>query len=198
MRLFISVPLPKEVKKELAKTKKDFSAPIKDRESSTEVGKFPAKWVEEENLHITLVFIGEAEKTEATRVAEALTAATNGLKPINLKTDGLSLLPNEKNPHVLTVKLVGETEKLIVLTEEIKKGLREQEVNFDEKPFRPHVTLARLKRLRSDEKKNLKEKVHSYNLPEMRFKAERIELTESKLTPTGPIYFAVAKSGRMK
>lgn len=175
MRLFISIPLSKDIRRELAEIRKDFS-------------KFPVKWVEEENLHITLVFLGETREEEAKKVAEEVAAASNGLGLISLATDGFSLLPNEREARILTVKLTGETEKLSTLTEKIKEGLRKRKINFDEKPFQPHITLGRLKRLNSGEKKKLKEKTRSYDLPELQFKAKRVELIESKLTPVGPVY----------
>lgn len=175
MRLFISIPLPEKIKKELAKVRDSFP-------------EIPARWVEEENLHLTLVFLGETKETEATKATEAIDTSTKGLKPINLEIDGLLLLPNEKDPHLLAVKLTGETEKLSALVEKIKKELRERKIGFDGKPFRPHTTLARLKKLRSSEKKELREKIHLYDPPKMEFKAEQLELTESKLTPSGPIY----------
>ena len=182
MRLFISAPLPKNTKRELAKAREEFL-------------EFPAKWVKEENFHITLIFIGETKESEAKKVAEAIDVATKDLNLINLETDGLSLLPNEKRPRILAIKLTGETEKLPKLVGNIEKGLREREIlrHVQDKPFRPHVTLARLKKLRSGEKKELREKIRFYNLPTIEFKARRVELTESKLTPTGPVYKALKR-----
>ena len=46
MRLFVAVPLPNQIRRSLSKVKSSFAD-------------FPAKWVREENLHITLVFIGD-------------------------------------------------------------------------------------------------------------------------------------------
>lgn len=175
MRVFIAVPLPSQIRKHLAKIREDFR-------------KFPAKWVEEENIHITLVFLGETDETEVTKATEAIDTSVKGFKPVDLRTGDLTLLPNEKKPRLLVVKLRGEIEKLSELAETIKKELRERKVNFDEKPFRPHITLARLKRLKSGEKRELRGKVRAHELPKMEFKVRQIELTESKLTPAGPVY----------
>jgi len=181
MRLFISIPLSKDIRKELAEIRKEFS-------------KFPAKWVEEENLHITLVFIGKVEKDRVKAITDVLDSITS--RPINLKTDGFSLLPNKREARILVVKLTGETEKLSTLTEKIKEGLRKRKIlrQAQDKPFQPHITLGRLKRLNSSEKKKLKEKTRSYDLPELRFKAKRVELIESKLTPVGPVYKTIKAS----
>ncbi|NIO21607.1 MAG: RNA 2',3'-cyclic phosphodiesterase [Candidatus Aenigmarchaeota archaeon] len=177
MRVFISIPLPKSIREELVKVQKDFA-------------ELPTKWVEEENLHITLVFIGKTEKEKVKAATGVLGGITSD--PINLKTDGFSLLPHERTARILAIKLTGETEKISTLTEKIKGGLRERRINFDEKPFRPHITLARLKDLNSDKRRKLKEKVQTVRLPKMGFKADTIQLTESKLTPTGPIYKTIS------
>ena len=202
MRLFVAVPLPKAIKKRLEEVQKDFT-------------EFPAKWVREENLHVTLVFIGEIQETEMQRlqrqalrlkavpkIIEATKVTkvpeerkevngSKGCKPVELWADRLVILPSERKPHVLAAELAGETEKLADLAERIKKGLRETNICFSEKPFRPHITLARIKRLKAGERKALKHKVKNYALPKLGFEADRVELVESRLTPNGPIYKVV-------
>lgn len=217
MRLFIAVPLPRQLKKELAKVQKDFD-------------QFPAKWIKEENLHITLVFIGnikpdsnlptqhhtlayETDRGSAKlgEIAECVRKGITGFPPIKLKIDGLMLFPNEKKVRLLTAKLEGDstsppaggfgeagTEKLTALVEKIKDGLRARRIGFDEKPFHPHITLTRFKHLRSSERQALKDKVRTFKLPKIEFTADRIELVESKLTPTGPVYSVIAKSEQIR
>jgi len=171
MRLFISIPLPENVRKVLANVKQDFP-------------ELPAKWVEEENLHLTLIFIGETDKaSEITNVLDSIK-----YKPMNLETSILTLFPSEEKARLLAVNLAGKVEKISSLVEEIKKKLLERKISFDEKPFHSHITLARLKQLRSREKEVLLHKICTYALPKMEFEATQIDLVESRLTPVGPIY----------
>lgn len=174
MRLFISIPLPENVRKVLAEVQQDFP-------------EIPAKWVEEENLHLTLIFIGETDK--AGEINGALESIK--YKPMNLETSILTLFPSEEKARLLAVNLTGEIGRLASLVEEIKKKLLEGKISFDEKPFHSHITLARLKQLHAGERGRLGEKTRSYNLPKTKFAVKQVELTESKLTPTGPVYKAL-------
>jgi len=174
MRLFISIPLPENVRKVLAEVKRDFL-------------ELPAKWVEEENLHLTLIFIGETDKaSEITNVLDSIK-----YKPMNLETSILTLFPSEEKARLLAVNLAGKVEKISSLVEEIKKKLLERKIGFDEKPFHSHITLARLKQLRSGEKEALRQRIRSYTLPKIGFEATQIDLVESRLTPAGPVYKAL-------
>jgi len=180
MRIFIAIPLPAEVKERLNQVSRDFA-------------KFPAKWVEEENLHITLVFVGEvSEEDKIGKISGVLDNVNCG--PITLEVGGLSLFPSEKEARLLVAKIGGEEEKLAQLSEKIKDGLRKEKIGFDEKPFRPHITLARFKDIGSKQQKALRAEVGAIKLPKMKFAAKEIMLVESQLTPTGPIYRVIGAS----
>lgn len=166
MRLFIAIPLPEEIKKEFARAKELFP-------------RIPARWVEEEKLHLTLVFIGKENRVE--EIGQVLDNLTP--KSIKLKTGPLLIFPSLKRPRILAIRVFEENGELTALAKEIKKGLREVEIPFDKKPFNPHITLARLKGDFLD-----KEKISSSKIPEREFTVDRIELKESRLTPTGSIY----------
>jgi 2'-5' RNA ligase len=167
MRLFIALSLPKEVSKALAKAKE-------------RLPNLPARWVKEENLHLTLAFIGKEERArEVGQVIDRLTP-----RSIKLKTDGITLLPTPKKPRVLAVKVTDETGGLSDLVKELRKGLQQHHLPFDKKPFNPHITIARLKSHAPRRERDS----FSPRIPKIEFMVNKIVLMESRPTPSGSLY----------
>lgn len=172
MRLFIAIELPEHIKKELGKFK------VYCQKSNVW-----AKWVEEKNLHITLVFLGEVEENYIYKIKEILEDIRNKFKIINTRISGHGFFPNSINPRVFFVEIDKHKE-----VEEIFKYLYEK-LSFlklkESSSFHSHITLARLKNKRNlDKLKNLLED-YNYSLS---FNIEKITLFKSNLTPQGPIY----------
>ena len=67
--------------------------------------------------------------------------------------------------------------------------MRERDLPFDDKPFRPHVTLARVKRdVDRSALVELRAALDAVEAPSLRFRADRVHLVESRLSPKGPRY----------
>ncbi|HYP62816.1 MAG TPA: RNA 2',3'-cyclic phosphodiesterase [Acidocella sp.] len=126
MRLFVALDLPWEIKEELS----DLSCPIPG-----------ARWVPTDNFHLTLRFIGEANRLQAEEIDCAL-AALRG-RSFSFSLSGLGWF--EKYGRVNTLYVgVERNEDLARLQGKVETALLRAGVQPERRKFTPHVTLARM------------------------------------------------------
>ncbi len=126
MRLFVALDLPWEVKAELS----DLSCNLPG-----------ARWVPEDNFHLTLRFIGEANRLQAEEIDSAL-AALRG-RSFTFSLSGLGWF--EKNGRVNTLYAgVERNDDLARLQAKVGQALLRAGLPIERRRFTPHVTLARM------------------------------------------------------
>jgi 2'-5' RNA ligase len=92
-----------------------------------------------------------------------------------------------KNPRVIWIGLVDEKETLTSLQKQIETYLEKIGFQPEDRPFRPHLTLGRMKSSRG--KEELVGRMEKHKEEEFGgFKVERVVLFKSDLRPSGPIY----------
>lgn len=97
-----------------------------------------------DNLHLTLAFLGHRSLAELEDVAGLVDGFDVGPAP-DLRTAGaLWLAP--RRPHVLTVAIGDDSGRLGRLHGRLWDGLEAIGLVREERPFRPHVTVARVRR----------------------------------------------------
>ena len=130
VRLFVAVDLPQEVRARLAAWC--------DRAAPEDVRRVPAV-----NMHVTLAFLGSRRWDDAAVVADLLPRLARGVG--TLRTAGALWLP-PRRPGVLTVALDDDT-TLAALQADVVAALVDA-VGFEPegRPFRPHVTVGRVRR----------------------------------------------------
>jgi len=173
MRCFIAIDLDKTVKdniKEFIKYK-NLSQILKD-----------VKWVKPENFHITLAFLGEVTIDQASTVKDLLEIVSSKYEPFVIELAHFGFFPNRKNPKVFWIG-IKEQPKLLKLKYDIDKGLSDCNINFDKKPFSPHLTIGRIKSPVKIESKI----VDTLNFKDS-FLASEIQLMKSDLFSDGPVY----------
>jgi len=180
MRLFIAVAVPDSVKQYARMIRNDLGAARAD-----------VKWVEYENYHLTLKFLGEVKETELPLIRQSLTMAAESCPAFNLSAGGLGFFPNKMRPRVIWMGIKGELDKAEFLGERIDAYLTTQGFE-EEKNHRYHLTLGRVRSdLRLNEMLKLvrdlegKEKLRS-------FKVDQFHLMKSVLGSKGPVYSVVA------
>lgn len=142
------------------------------------------KPVELENLHITLRFIGEVPQATVNEIIKRLKTINYKIFKIHVK--GLGVFPDISNPRVIWAGIEEGAKELIELHEIVEKLIGQFSIR-DEKEFRPHLTIGRL---RSSKGKNIvQEVVRKYQDLEFGYQiVDSIKLKRSILTPRGPIY----------
>jgi 2'-5' RNA ligase len=149
------------------------------------------KWVDFNNLHVTLGFIGSTEDLAVTKVIHMLKDKFTGFGDIEFSIAGLGVFKSFKDPKII-FSGIENRDKLIDAHEAMKEGLKELDIKLEERQFNPHLTIGRIKVL--DNRKNLQELILGYSGK----KFQHVTITEvvyyeSVLLPTGPIYKPITK-----
>lgn len=164
MRIFISIDVPEEVKKEIKK--------IQD-----ELPKFFGKKIGAENLHLTLKFLGEVDEDKIKKVKERLKKINFSEFNAGIKWVGVF---SEKFVRIIWLHL-GNCEGLQKKIDESLADLFEKE-----KRFMSHLTIARVKKI-EDGKEFLK-RLKDMEIPKIEFVVRSFNLKKSILTGAGPVY----------
>jgi len=157
MRLFIASPV---ILDDYASIKADFDGIIE------------GKWVEEENLHLTWVFLGEVD--DPGPVMEKLRT----IAPLETTVTMAELGYFGRPPRVFFAK--AESKLLYDKAREFK------EAGFDLYRFKPHITLCRIKQIYNY--KTYKEMLKSYREKRVGVVLPKIHLYKSELTASGAIH----------
>lgn len=174
MRLFIALPLPAGPEAEIAAIL-----------SSLKAKDWPVRWVRPAGLHLTLKFFGEVTSDRVDAIVEMLAFATAGMRPLTLRLAGGGVLPSPRQPRVLHCPVDADS-ALELLQDRIERGADRLGFPPEGRPFRPHITLGRVReghRLPAGWLSDL-ERVPAGES----FLAERVVLFESRITPEGPEY----------
>ena len=173
MRLFIAVVIPNEIQKKL------FSMQNKMPE---EVAKI--KWVEEENIHMTLKFLGEVDDEKIDGIKKALSSVE--LKPFECSVKGFGTFPNDNYVKVIWAG-IEPAESFMKLHEKIDDALLPLGFGKDSR-FSPHVTIGRVRFFKDKEKLMESLDVLKNTVIEEKFVTDSFVLKKSTLTEKGPVY----------
>jgi len=180
-RTFIAVNLNPDIIRHLAYFKDNINIP----ESKI-------KWVEENNLHITIKFLGyiTLEKTELIQLALKEIASQYNPFLITLSSH-IGFFPNYKMPRIIWVGIKEGTKKLEELYNSIEINMLKKGFPREEKIFSSHVTIGRVKYI--GDKTNFIQILKIIKVNNLSQEVCSIDLMESKLTPNGPVYNITAK-----
>jgi 2'-5' RNA ligase len=180
IRSFIAIELSEEAKEGLARLR---------RELERDEHKF-VKWVDTGGVHLTLKFLGNIPAKRVTEITEAMKEAAQGIFPFHLEISGLGAFPSLRQPRVLWVGVGGEMDKLSRLQQNIDSALAALGFAREERPFVPHLTLARIREEASPpERRNFGELVGSTTFEDKyHVEVAAIRLMRSQLTSAGAIY----------
>jgi 2'-5' RNA ligase len=173
-RVFLAIELPEEVRNRISGFYQKLAKYL------------PAKGVkpvEEENLHLTLHFLGDQNEAKISQITEVARKTAGRCAKIKLSTGGLSAFPNERFPKILFLDLKLGGEALKRLHGDLGAELQKIGVDVDCRPWEGHITLARIK-FGAVNFGTLKKEPAA----EEEWLAEKFALVESRLMENGPIY----------
>ncbi|MEA2021013.1 MAG: RNA 2',3'-cyclic phosphodiesterase [Candidatus Caldatribacteriota bacterium] len=180
-RTFIAINLDSNIKNTLNNIQKNILT-----------GESKIKWVSPKHLHITLEFLGDQSLGQIEIIRQLLKKITVCRKSFIISlSSNISVFPSFKKPCVIWVGIENGTIKLKKLSELIKSSLLKNLLLKDDKEFHSHITIGRVKYL--TDKNILLNSINEINLKRKSQKINSIELMESKLTPTGPIYSIIER-----
>ena len=142
-----------------------------------------AKPVEPRNFHFTLQFLGEVSEKISQKIIQALHKIEFSSFSVNLK--GVGTFPKSKSPRVIWVGTDDDGGNMLIqLSKKVEKAL-EPLGFFSDKPFKPHITVFRIKKKIGDITNELNShKTIDFGMQEV----TNLKLKKSELTSDGPIY----------
>jgi 2'-5' RNA ligase len=178
IRAFVAIPMPESVIKYLSdlinKFQKEFSENA-------------IKWIQPNNIHITLKFLGNISTSSVEKLDKQL--QSKNFPPFTLVIDKIGAFPSIYKPRVIWV---GTTTNPILMeindhVQSVSKFVNTSEEN---ETFSPHLTIARIKPgIRNESFESLKHLLaKNRNLGSLKFDINKYCLFQSKLTPNGPKY----------
>jgi RNA 2',3'-cyclic 3'-phosphodiesterase len=146
-----------------------------------------ARWQDEEQLHLTLRFVGEVDRHQADDIAAAL--GTIRHPPFEIAMSGIGSFDRRGQPVTLWAG-VSPHEPLKSLHKKVDQAVQRAGVEPDHRSYLPHITLARLNRSTGPIAPILES---ASGLSSQRFTVDSFALYESDLSPQGAIYSVVER-----
>ena len=176
MRCFLAVETTPEVRRGLLSLQERITADRKD-----------IRPVRPEQLHLTLVFLGDVADDLPTAIAGPLTEACAGQSVFRLQFAGLGAFPQPRRARVLWVGVEQGRTEIVRLQRSIAAGLASVGCRIEQRPFSPHLTIGRL-RFPAD-----LAGVVGTAYPGDEMPVERVVLMRSELRSDGPRYTELAE-----
>jgi 2'-5' RNA ligase len=155
------------------------------------------KWVEAENLHVTLLFLGEVLDRTLPDVCRAVALVAGRHEGFTLGVETIGCFPNMRRPRVVWAGIGAGTQELVALHAALESPLGELGCyRREERQFTPHITLGRL---RSEQ---VTDELAGVLARKATWQAGKVEVREllvlsSELTRDGPVY-AVVGRGKLR
>lgn len=176
IRSFLAIELPATIRTKIEKIVADL------RSTSGDV-----RWVDPEKIHLTLKFFGNIEESRVDSIVEAIEGPLRSTEPFELTVRGTGAFPSLNNPRVVWIGLTDAKGVLIPLQKEIDASLEKIGFEREDRVFRPHLTMGRVKT--SHGKEGLIRGVEKYREEEMgEFRVEKAVLFRSVLMRSGAVY----------
>ncbi|MCJ7448442.1 MAG: RNA 2',3'-cyclic phosphodiesterase [Bacteroidales bacterium] len=155
------------------------------------LGNEKIKWVDPGNIHLTLAFLGDTEDDRIKVAGIMLKNTCSGFGEFDFTLTGAGVFKNYNDPKVIWTG-IEESEKLIKLNDIINTGLKDTGFKVEDRQFRPHLTLGRIRFIKDIE--GLKSVIERYqNNSIQKVHVKEVILYESILKPTGPVYRPLGK-----
>lgn len=183
MRLFLAVNFPNSVRDQIWKAVASLHS----------VG-FPVRWVQADLLHLTLKFLGEVAPAAIPDIETAVADLASQTRQFSMGIMGAGTFPTSRRPHTLWVGC--ETVPgLELLQHGIEKRCEMLGFPISGKPFRPHITVGRVRRSATQQQLlGLDRELECVDL-EIVAQVTSMELMESILGRSGPSYRIVWSKG---
>jgi len=184
VRTFIGIALNDEVRKNLVSLQQELSG------AGSKV-----KWVEEENLHLTMKFLGDVDMTLTAEIGQILQDSVAEVKPFTFTVCGAGAFPNPASARIVWVGTTGPVETLTKIFNYLNENLTQFGVARENRRYVPHITVGRVKS--ASKGRELAELINKNS--EKVFgdvDASEILLMMSELSSSGPKY-TVLSAARM-
>jgi len=181
IRSFLALEPPEEILREIRQVQNRLKKMIHG----------DVRWIRPESIHLTLKFFGDISENAVANISAVTEKAAAAVRPFELAIGGAGVFPDMNRPRIIWLGMNGDVARLVAFQNELEQTLQGMGFPREERPFRPHLTLGRIKA-----PKGMTGLADALNKGETfaagRFKASVLGLFKSDLTPQGAIYTQLA------
>jgi 2'-5' RNA ligase len=149
------------------------------------------RWTAEENIHLTLKFLGDVPWNETGRIGAAIKEETAAREPFELEIRGIIAFPPGRSPRIVAVGVRADG-ALQELHDALERRMEEFGVRPETRTFTPHLTLGRIKAGGApglaDAIAPLRDRIFG------NFEVSEIAFFQSELAPEGPTYTCLCRA----
>lgn len=175
IRLFIGLPVEKQVQKELG----EITSFLRTKGGNV-------KWIKPKLIHLTLRFLGDTDESLVGDLSKVIDRVAAETQTVSTVVNSLGGFPNLNRPRVIWAGLSGDTDVLIEMAAEAERSARELGFKAESNRFKPHLTIGRVRDPRP--LGTLPDYIKSFEMRPLELSFDRLILYKSTLTPEGPIY----------
>jgi RNA 2',3'-cyclic 3'-phosphodiesterase len=152
------------------------------------------KWVEPENIHVTLLFLGEVDDREVPNVCRVVGETVSRHQPFSMTIERVGCFPNPRRPRILWIGVGEGTQELCALHDSLEPPLMDLGCyRREERKYTPHITLGRVR------SNGVVQPLAAALDAKAAWKGGEIDVREilvmsSQLTPQGPIYSILSRA----
>jgi len=176
VRLFLAINLTPEVRRDIAGA----TAPLRDRAPEL-------AWIREPLLHLTLKFLGDQPDERVGEIKDILASVAGRHRELVMNIGGIGAFPNFRRARVVWIG-VAQDPRLELLHHDVEVACESIGFEVDGRPFRPHLTLARVKNPLSDEQGRDLSRLAKRTDYRTDFIVRSVDLMRSDLSSDGPTY----------
>lgn len=179
MRTFIAIELPQEVKNALVKLQEQL------RKTGADVN-----WVQPDNIHLTLKFLGEIGEKKLDKINSILEKAAKEYSCFQAEISTLGAFPKINYPRVIWVGIEKGGIEIKKIVQELEEQIEKIGIAKESRPFSTHITIARVRSALNQQAlaQELNQLIHYFDEKKLQFKARGITLFKSILGPGGAAY----------
>lgn len=179
-RVFVAIPLPEKHKAKLQQICAEWKR----------FGSF-RKWVHFQDYHLTLQFLGECDSPQVKQIISQLSKVAADTAPFSLQMQGMGTFGRKDQPRILWAGVTGELFALHQLQQQIGTYLAPLGFPIEERPYRPHITIARTY-LGNDFEKSMLPMLSLGELAEDTWRVTEIVLYETR-SRQSPMYHVIER-----
>jgi RNA 2',3'-cyclic 3'-phosphodiesterase len=179
-RTFIAVPLAPDIRRRALEVIYQLQPVAGD-----------VKWVEPDNMHWTLQFLGNVDDLETPAICDAIAEAVSDVEPFELIVEGVGAFPSADRPRTLWLGAGRGSNEMSTLQSAIELALEPFGFRGEKRRYRPHVTLGRAGR--GDSPQELAELLATFaDFSAGTMLIDEVTIFASLLTRQGPEYRVLA------
>jgi len=183
LRTFVAANISDNARQRIA----DFLLPLEQLPAKV-------KWVEPENLHLTLKFLGEVHGRDIPKIIERVAAATKNLAPFDFDLTGMGAFPDASRPRTVWIGIDQGGNSMVALHDAIEEQLAELGYRTERRRFRPHLTIGRVRQSPSGLEQLAEVIAENSGTPFGRNSLKDVVIYSSRLQSSGPTYVPLGRA----